>query len=65
MKRYLKRNIRVIRVVGLVFGVICFISIAYHEFEGKIEAKYQNELSSQTWGSKSYGVEVEPLTFGK
>ena len=60
MRRYLKQNIR---VIGLVLGLTIFISVAYHVVEGKIEDKYQKELNSQTWGSKNYGVKVEPLTF--
>ena len=62
MKRGQKQNIR---VIGLVLSFIVFISVAYHEIEGKIEDKYQQELNSQAWGSKNYGVEVEPLTFGE
>ncbi|MGR6830791.1 hypothetical protein [Aliivibrio wodanis] len=43
MRRYLKQNIR---VIGLVFGLTIFISVAYHVVEGKIEEKYQKELNS-------------------
>ena len=60
MKRGQKQNIR---VVGFVLAFAAFLSVAYHVVEGKIEDKYQQELNSQTWGSKNYGVKVEPLTF--
>ncbi|MGR6863462.1 hypothetical protein ACU5EH_25700 [Aliivibrio salmonicida] len=62
MRKYLKQNIR---VIGLVLGLTIFISVTYHAVERKIEDKYRQELSSQTWGSKNYGAEVEPLTFGE
>ncbi|MUK51564.1 hypothetical protein [Aliivibrio fischeri] len=62
MRRYLKQNIR---VIGLVLGLTILISVAYHVVEGKIEEKHQKELNSQTWGSKNYGVKVEPLTFSE
>jgi TRAP-type mannitol/chloroaromatic compound transport system permease small subunit len=60
MKKCAKRNIR---IFGFVLFFISFISISYFIVEGKIEAKHQKELSSQAWGSKNYGVNIEPMKY--